>query len=102
MRLIDADALEDYIKSDESGLMADREFREDYIECIDEMPTIFDLENVLKQLQSELSLSDKEKERCARENPLQFDEAKGYSRGMAVALEILNSAANPTNGKIGG
>lgn len=40
MRLIDADALEDYIESDESGLLSAREYIRDYIECIDHMPTI--------------------------------------------------------------
>lgn len=40
MRLIDADALEDYIGSEESGLCEAREFQHDYIECIYEMPTI--------------------------------------------------------------
>lgn len=69
---------------------------------LDNIPTAFDLESVIERLQTELSLADKEKERCARENPLQFDEAKGYSSGVAVALEILKSAANATNGKNGG
>lgn len=72
------------------------------MQAINEQPTAFDLESVIEQLQTELSLADKEKERCARENPLQFDEAKGYSHGMAVSLEILKSAANATNGKNGG
>lgn len=40
MRLIDADALQDYIESDDSGLCAAREFQRDYIACIDDMPTI--------------------------------------------------------------
>lgn len=69
---------------------------------LDNIPVAFDLESVIEKLQTELDFSDKEKERCVRENPLQFDEAKGYSRGMAVALEILKSSANATNGKNGG
>lgn len=50
MRLIDADALESYIESDESGLMSAREFERDYIECINEMPTVFDLESITTKL----------------------------------------------------
>ena len=52
---------------------------------------LIDADKVFERLQLELSLADKEKERCARENPLQFDEAKGYARGIAVALEIVKS-----------
>ncbi len=45
----------------------------------------------MEGLRLELGLADKEKERCAKENPLQFDEAKGYARGVAVALEVVKS-----------
>ena len=52
-------------------------------------PTAFDKEKVIKELKEELNLSDAEKERCARENPLQFDSAKGYANGIANAIEIV-------------
>lgn len=52
-------------------------------------PTAFDKEKVIKELREELNLSDAEKERCARENPLQFDSAKGYANGIANAIEIV-------------
>lgn len=58
---------------------------------IKEMPAAYDMDKVVEGLRLELGLSDKEKERCAKENPLQFDEAKGYARGIAVALEIIKS-----------
>ena len=51
--------------------------------------TAFDKEKVIKELREELNLSDAEKERCARENPLQFDSAKGYANGIANAIEIV-------------
>lgn len=51
----------------------------------------YDFNKVVKELQEELSLADKEKEHCARENPLQFDESKGYARGIEAALEIVKS-----------
>lgn len=60
-------------------------------ELIGNVPTAYDVDKVIKWLESELSLADREKERCARENPLQFDEAKGFARGIAVALEIVKS-----------
>lgn len=55
------------------------------------IPTAYDVDKIEERLQTELSLADKEKECCARENPLQFDEAKGYAHGISVALEIVKS-----------
>jgi hypothetical protein len=51
--------------------------------------TAFDVEKVIEQLNKELELADEEKRRCTIENMLQFDEAKGYARGMACAIEIV-------------
>lgn len=56
---------------------------------IEEQPTAFDVEKVIEQLNKELELADEEKRRCTIENMLQFDEAKGYARGMACAIEIV-------------
>ena len=56
---------------------------------IKSIPAAFDKEKVIKELREELNLSDAEKERCARENPLQFDSAKGYANGIANAIEIV-------------
>lgn len=58
-------------------------------EQIERLPTVFDKEKVIKELKEELKHSDNEKERCVRENPLQFDLAKGYSSGIANAIEIV-------------
>lgn len=58
---------------------------------IAEMPTAYYVDKVIEKLQTELTFADKEKERCARENPLQFDAAKGYAHGISVALEIVKS-----------
>ena len=46
-------------------------------------------DDVLERLKRELKLADDEKSRCIKENPMQFDEAKGYARGIAVAIEIV-------------
>ena len=78
MRLIDADKLtKDRVENDPVRIAA---------ECA---PTAFDKEKVIEELREELNLSDAEKERCARENPLQFDSAKGYANGIANAIEIV-------------
>lgn len=53
MRLIDADALIDYIDSDESGYTDARKFQSYYESYIYEMPTAFDVENVIIQLENE-------------------------------------------------
>ena len=50
MRLIDADALIDYIESDNSNLMSAREYQSDYIECIEEMPVAYDVEKVVEKI----------------------------------------------------
>lgn len=47
------------------------------------------MENIAERLEEELHLSYKEKERCVCLYPLQFDEAKGYARGIANAIEIV-------------
>ena len=61
------------------------------MEGVMELPTAYDVDKVVERLKLELNLADKEKERCARENPLQFDEAKEYARGMAVSMDIVKS-----------
>ena len=78
MRLIDADELiKDRVENDPVRIA---------VQCA---PTAFDKEKVIEELREELNLSDAEKERCARENPLQFDSAKGYANGIANAIEIV-------------
>lgn len=47
------------------------------------------INRILERLEEELKLADEEKERCARENPLMFDNAKGYSTGIANAISIV-------------
>lgn len=59
------------------------------IDFIEDQPIAFNKEKVIKELREELNLSDAEKERCARENPLQFDSAKGYANGIANSIEIV-------------
>ena len=60
-------------------------------EAVEKQPTVSDQNKVVEQLESELRLADKEKERCARENPLQFDSAKGYAMGLSNAIEIVKA-----------
>lgn len=52
------------------------------------------MERIMERLEEELHLSDKEEERCVYENPLQFDEAKGYARGIANAIEIVKEVGD--------
>lgn len=90
MKLIDADLLMENL-----GFENTEEEREENAgeiitwEDIDMMPTAFDVKKVVKLLEEELKLADDEKARCIKENPMQFDEAKGYARGIAVAIEIV-------------
>ena len=54
-------------------------------------------EKTLERLEEELELADKEKERCVKENHLQFDSAKGYANGVAIAIEIVKQEAEKYN-----
>ena len=90
MRLIDADLLMQNL-----GFEDTEEEREENVgqiitwEDVDRLPTVFDVDKVVERLEEELQLADKEKQRCIRENPLQFDSAKGYASGIATAIEIV-------------
>ena len=87
-RLIDESELIEIIQGNEELL----EFQKDEcINCIKACDTAYDPYKVAEQLESELRLADKEKERCARENPLQFDSAKGYAMGLSNAIEIVKA-----------
>lgn len=99
-RLIDADKLmlhlNDYALQEapfgRNDSKNQKEIYETIKECmkaVEEQPTAFDVEKVIEQLNKELELADEEKRRCTIENMLQFDEAKGYARGMACAIEIV-------------
>ena len=99
-RLIDADKsilhLNDYALQEAPFGRNDgknqKEIYETIKECmkaVEEQPTAFDVEKVIEQLNKELELADEEKRRCTIENMLQFDEVKGYARGMACAIEIV-------------
>ncbi len=89
MRLIDAD---EFIKK---FRYAEADTEDEKIMCatvrrmIKEQPTAFDAEKVIALLEEELKLADDEKARCIKENPIQFDSAKGYAHGIAVAIEIV-------------
>lgn len=87
-RLVDVDKITDKEISQYLGVKH-ASCTEDIRSLIDDQPTAFDVEDVIEQLNKELELADKEKLRCAMENILQFDEAKGYARGIACAIEIV-------------
>ena len=96
MRLIDADLLmrkcEKWLKPkapDEDEMVSVADIAVSTLMEIEEQPTAFDVEKVVKLLEEELKLADDEKARCIKENPIQFDSAKGYAHGIAVAIEIV-------------
>ena len=95
-RLIDADKLLEETRRDrdyarKNGFLDMYYERQALIDRIEAQPTVYDQNKVVDQLESELRLADKEKERCARENPLQFDSAKGYAMGLSNAIEIVKA-----------
>lgn len=90
MRLIDADLLKKNCKC--TGKFEDNFKGVSLItlaEVVDNQPTAYDVDKVVENLNKELELADEEKHRCAIENMLQFDEAKGYARAIACAIEIV-------------
>ena len=46
---------------------------------------------ILKEIENESKLAHEEMRRCARGNPLQFDEAKGYARAMEYVVDAIRS-----------
>ena len=95
-RLIDADKLLEETRKDrdyaeKNGFLDMYYERQVLIDRIKSQSTAYDVGKVVEQLESELRLADKEKERCARENPLQFDSAKGYAMGLSNAIEIVKA-----------
>lgn len=89
-RLIDTDDLIQYL-----GFENTEEEREENVgeiitlELIDNIPTAYDLDDVLKKLEKEIQLAEREKERTVKENLCQFDTAKGYANGVANTYEIV-------------
>lgn len=92
-RLIDAEILTDYFVEHDLALQYDiqHQDRKELERLIAEIPTAYDPDKVVEQLEAVLCLAYKEKERCARENPLQFDSAKGYAMGLSNAIEIVKA-----------
>ena len=91
MRLIDADELIKSIEQSRNNnphkdchVKRNHDIEHNhFIKMVYDQPTAFDKEKVINELREELNLSDAEKERCARENPLQFDSAKGYANELS-------------------
>ncbi len=52
---------------------------------------------IVEQLEKELKLATREKERCISENPMQFEFAKGYEMGLYNALEIVRDRKKDEN-----
>lgn len=88
-RLIDADEFKNQIVGSAILINYPPNKANALCELIDSQPIAYDVEKVVEQLNKELELADEEKRRCTIENMLQFDEAKGYARGMACAIEIV-------------
>lgn len=49
------------------------------------------LEKILEEMENESKLAHEEMRRCARGNPLQFDEVKGYARAMEYVVDTMRS-----------
>lgn len=49
------------------------------------------LEKILEEMENESQLAHEEMRRCARGNPLQFDEVKGYARAMEYVVDTIRS-----------
>ena len=49
------------------------------------------LYKILEELENESQLAHEEMRRCARGNPLQFDEVKGYARAMEYVVDTIRS-----------
>lgn len=59
------------------------------------------LEKILEELENESQLAHEEMRRCARGNPLQFDEVKGYARAMEYVVDTIRSHMDEVSGMRG-
>jgi len=59
-----------------------------------DIPTAFDLDHALNQLEEELRLSEEEKMTASS---MQFDQVKGYANGIANAKLIIEGCVFPGN-----
>lgn len=90
MRLIDVDELMSRLGFEDTQMERKENVGEIItLEDVDNIPTAYDLDDVLEQLEEELQLANKEKERAARENPSQFDFVRGHALGIAKAIGIV-------------
>lgn len=65
--------------------------KSDVMQILGSQKCAYDVDQVTKELKYELRLARQDKERCSRENQLQFDFAKGYCMGLDNALEIVKA-----------
>lgn len=100
MRLIYADTLFSRIRKNDLEFMQQGDIMACIKDVIDSTPTAFDLESVIRKLE------DKTIEELGIDIGKFTMDKKEYSSYCSLCLsdvlEILNSAANATNGKIGG
>lgn len=84
MRLIDADALIDWIRNDSGDKLMDSL----YIDHINEMPTSYDVEKVVDQLQN-----------MSNSIPLQYEcnYEQGISDGIDKAIEVVKKGYDGTD-----
>lgn len=82
MRLIDADMLKKYMI--DNGKETER-----FLRCIDEQPTAYDVDKVLKQLEEEKEYSEADFDRYTREHYPDSDCDDWFCSGLERAIEIV-------------
>ena len=98
MRLIDADSLKELYEGFgeyEDNLVVPIKV---VLQNIDDMLTAYDLDGVSEHLQRELKEAEAEEERTAKENPSQFDVARGYEIAISNAIEYVKGGLEKNNG----
>ena len=83
-RLIDADELIKYIKIWEIGTSISSD-QEEFIDCIDDQPTVFDLDKVVSELKRDKFIESE----C-----ILSDVHQGYNAGLSRAIEIVKRGGN--------
>lgn len=79
MKLIDADELIKYIKTWEIGTSISSD-QEEFIDCINEQPTAFDVDKVIGELKRDKFIESE----C-----ILSDVHQGYNAGLSRAVEIV-------------
>lgn len=62
-----------------------------FLEKEENVPTAYDVEKVVTELEEELELAEKEEKRCLMEHSQRYEKAEQYALGISNALDVVRN-----------